>query len=78
MLLQGVLSFAFNLYTQQPNGAFPAIQAGGRFVVQSANVLEYTRTFFGCAAATGADFENDGGEGTAGAHWEERSFDVCP
>lgn len=68
----------FQHFPQQPGGSFPiSTTPDGRLLVQSRNVLQYTRTFFGCAAAAGAEFERTGsGIGRIGSHWEDRTFDV--
>ena len=35
-------------------------------------VLEYARGHFGCPSLNGVELENQGGEGSAGSHWEAR------
>lgn len=47
-----------------------------RTMVRSPNVVATAREFFQCAEMPGAFFEDDGGQGTANAHWEERMFEV--
>lgn len=46
------------------------------FQLASPQVLGTAREFFSCPSMPSVPFENDGGSGTAGAHWEQRLFDV--
>jgi Leishmanolysin len=39
-------------------------------------VTDYARRFFDCPTLLGAALENNGRNGTAGAHWEARMFQV--
>jgi Leishmanolysin len=41
-------------------------------------VTDYARRFFECPMLHGAALEDDGGNGTAGEHWETRVFQVRP
>ena len=43
--------------------------------IVSKNVLAYAKTIYNCTTITGVKFENDGGSGTAGAHWEKSWID---
>lgn len=52
-------------------------KATGKSVVQTPNVIKYVQDQFACADILGAEIEDDGGRGTAGAHWDERLFEVC-
>lgn len=38
------------------------------------NVLQYTRSHFGCSSLTGAQVEDGGGSGTVLSHWEKKLF----
>ena len=38
--------------------------------------LKKAREFFGCPNLNGVELENQGGQGTAGSHWEKRILDV--
>ena len=37
--------------------------------------VEAARAHFGCPTLNGAELEDDGGDGSAATHWEERIFD---
>ncbi len=43
--------------------------------IVSKNVLAYAKTIYNCTTIDGVKFENDGGSGTAGAHWERSWVD---
>jgi hypothetical protein len=45
-------------------------------VAPSANVQRVVREHFNCSTLAGAEIEDDGGLGSAGAHWESRVFQV--
>jgi hypothetical protein len=38
------------------------------------NVVSVARQHFGCPTLAGVELEDDGGDGTAGSHWEERQM----
>ena len=39
-------------------------------------VVEKAREHFRCGSLDGAELEDEGGPGTAGSHWESRTFQV--
>jgi hypothetical protein len=43
-------------------------------MIISPTVVKETRAQFGCATLQGAALENEGGQGSANAHWEYRWF----
>ena len=43
-----------------------------RTLLATPKVLEYARGHFGCPSLPGVELENQGGEGSAGSHWEAR------
>jgi Leishmanolysin len=46
--------------------------SGQRFTtIVLPEVLSYAKSFFGCPNLAGVPIENDGGEGSAGSHWEK-------
>ena len=50
----------------------PLQVAGRRKVLQTPNLVELGKMHFGCPEGVGVELEDDGGEGTAGSHWERR------
>lgn len=45
-------------------------------LIRSPQVLAQIRTFFACPTLSAAGVEDDGGEGSVGAYWEERIHEV--
>ena len=46
--------------------------SGQRFtVIVLPEVVTYAKSFFGCSSVAGIPLENDGGDGSAGSHWEK-------
>jgi hypothetical protein len=43
--------------------------------VTTPRVQAVVREHFQCSSMVGAELEDDGGEGTAGSHWEQRLFE---
>jgi len=43
-----------------------------RTLIQTPKVLSVASQHFGCSSITGIELENQGGEGSAGSHWEAR------
>lgn len=50
---------------------------GGRTTIRTPQVVHKARAHLGCDKLAGAELEDDGVEGTAGSHWEQRIFEVC-
>jgi Leishmanolysin len=48
----------------------------GRTYIVSPMVRDYVQRFFNCCDVPGAELEDDGGQGSAGSHWEARIFEV--
>ena len=48
------------------------VNGANRTLLATPKVLEYARNHFGCQSLTGVELENQGGEGSAGSHWEAR------
>eukprot|EP00892_Ulva_mutabilis_P009761 jgi/Ulvmu1/7157/UM034_0064.1 len=48
---------------------------GGRTVIKTPQVVREARAHLGCDSMVGAELEDDGVEGTAGSHWEQRVFE---
>ena len=46
-------------------------------MVITPTVVKEVRAQFGCDTLPGAALENEGGQGSANAHWEYRWFQVC-
>lgn len=38
------------------------------------SILSYAKEYFGCSSLTGVEIEDDGGDGTAGSHFEKRQL----
>ena len=48
------------------------INGVSRTLIQTPKVLSVASQHFGCSSITGIELENQGGEGSAGSHWEAR------
>lgn len=48
----------------------------GRTTIRTPQVAHKARAHLGCDGLAGAELEDDGVEGTAGSHWEQRIFEV--
>lgn len=83
----GLQGFSPSLYEHfvQPNGRkypYPVVQtfndSTGRLVdmIVTPQVVEQARRHLGCATLQGAPLEGEGGDGSSGAHWEYRLFQV--
>ena len=46
------------------------LRGASRQVLKSPKVLETARNYFQCSTISGVEIENEGGSGSAGAHWE--------
>ena len=46
------------------------LRGAARQVIKSPKVLETARKYFNCPSINGVEIENEGGSGSAGAHWE--------
>ncbi len=46
------------------------LRGAPRQILKSPKVLETARKYFGCPTISGVEIENEGGSGSAGAHWE--------
>lgn len=62
----------FNYFPNQP--AFTKIKWNGmeKLVMVSPKVVEAAKKHFGCDSLVGVELEDQGGQGSAGAHWESR------
>ncbi len=75
-----VLGFSPSMFSQFPSSPVSLIPASRRKsvyniqVVKSPTVLSEVRRQTACATLEGAELENQGGVGTAGAHWEKTRF----
>lgn len=75
--MQGFIGVMFPVFPGYPGGTGgPADFTTSRTIIKTPNVLTSARQQFACPSLEGAPFEDDGGSGTAGAHWEERIFQV--
>ena len=50
--------------------------SSGRAIIVTPQVVHKARTHLGCDALEGAELEDDGVQGSAGSHWEQRLFEV--
>ena len=62
-----VIPVAQTVGTQTINGV-------SRSMITSPKVVATAKSHFGCSKIIGMELENQGGEGTAGAHWEMRTM----
>jgi len=71
-----VLGFSTSLYQYYRNAwgqpRSIVVDANNRIVTEQ--VVNMARTFFDCMQMNGVELENQGGQGTAGSHWEMRIF----
>jgi hypothetical protein len=81
--LLGFSSTAFANYKDKTGAAWsggitaPATVNGvQRTLVKSPRVLEIARAHYNCPTLAGVELENNGGQGTAGSHWEARIVDT--
>ena len=45
-------------------------------MITTPHVINFTRAHYNCATLEGAELEDYGGSGTAGAHWESRVYKI--
>ena len=50
------------------------ISQGNRTVITSPKVLEVAKNYFSCGSIEGVELENQGGDGSAGSHWERTTL----
>lgn len=74
--MQGVAASLFPFFLGYPDGFPTSTGESGGIIIESPNVRETARTFFGCEDLAGGAFEDDGPRGGRDTHWEERIFDV--
>ena len=71
-----VLAFNEQLFQYFINITNPTIEetvnGATRKLLATPKVLYYARGHFGCPSLTGVELENQGGDGSAGSHWEAR------
>ena len=71
-----VLAFNDQLFQYFINITNPTIEetvnGATRKLLATPKVLYYARGHFGCPSLTGVELENQGGDGSAGSHWEAR------
>ena len=71
-----VLAFNEQLYEYFVDVTNPTIEeivnGATRTLLATPKVLKYAKDHFGCQSLTGVELENQGGEGSAGSHWEAR------
>lgn len=82
-MVQGVTSFLFRFYRNYPpidDFSFPTVsvvEGNRQFIgLQFPQQLQNARTFFNCPSMQFVPFEDGGGSGSSGSHWEQRIFDV--
>ena len=46
------------------------ISQGNRTIITTPKVLEVAKQYFSCGDIQGVELENQGGDGSAGSHWE--------
>jgi hypothetical protein len=68
--------YLWGYFEGYPKGTIIAMTPTGRFVLRTPNVLKSVKDHFFCDKVLGAELEDDGGAGSAGAHFEERLFEV--
>ena len=63
----------FDLFLGVSNPTMNVIVNGiERTLLKTPKVVEFARGHFGCPSLIGVELENQGGEGSAGSHWEAR------
>ena len=70
-----VLGFSgYNIINYFPNNSYYSMtdSEGSHFFVTSPKMIEKAKKYFSCDSITKIEFENQGGEGTVGSHWEAR------
>ena len=64
----------FPAYRQTPNGPPPAGGTFSRMFLDPPRALIAARRFFGCGTLERLEIEDEGGSGSRGSHWEQRTF----
>ena len=69
-----ILGFNFDLFPYFKNMKIlkTIINGKKRLLLSSPNVLKYAKGHFGCENLPGVELENQGGQNSAGSHWESR------
>lgn len=76
-----ILGFADNLFPKyvRPGTTTPRTDVTGKVTIGTETfntiampeVVSFARTYFGCPSIPGVPLENNGGDGSAGSHWEK-------
>lgn len=77
--LTHVLVFHDELFKFFPESSKPVtiskkVNGVMRTLIQTPKVLKIAREYYGCPTLAGVEVEDQGGEGTAGSHWEARTM----
>ena len=67
-----VLAFHQNFFKNLNMTSTRNINGQQYYFINSPKVIEKARIHFGCDSIKGVQLENDGGDGTAGSHWDSR------
>ncbi|CAD8156751.1 unnamed protein product [Paramecium octaurelia] len=71
----GLFPYYIDPNTMQKLGVSQIVKTqGGRDWIILPKVVNAVKSHFGCQSAWGAPLENNGGQGTAGSHWERTTF----
>ena len=75
--LTHALGFLYQMFYIFPGGinntvGLEYIRGAIRYVIKTPKVLEMAKKYFNCSNIKGVELEDQGGEGTAFSHWEQR------
>ena len=75
--LTHALGFLYQMFYYFPGGinntvSVEYIRGAYRYVIKTPKVLEMAKKYFNCSNIKGVELEDQGGQGTAFSHWEQR------
>ena len=70
----GFVGKLFETFPNKPDITQKKINGVSKTLVATPKVLEIARKHFGCDSIEGIEIESQGGEGSAGSHWEARTM----
>lgn len=74
MHILGFIGELFEAYPNPPKIITKTINGVVRTLISTPKILEIAKRHFGCNSIEGIEIENQGGEGSAGSHWEARTM----
>ena len=72
MHILGFMGVLFQTYQNPPTIITKTINGVERILISTPKILEIAKKHFGCNSIEGIEIEDQGGDGSAGSHWEAR------